>query len=153
MQIKKSPFILIEVLIAITLLSLLLVPIASLPYKTYQKELLAIESLELSRLQENLFGDFMQTVHEKVACDVLEKVGVEESLGLYQIDLPPIGSFPYKANYTLEIKNDYTSKEKVHYYLIDWTLTLSPLKKGSFTPPSVTYSFVISQREETTANA
>ncbi len=63
MQIKKKPFLLIELFISLILLGVLLTLFGSLPFKYTKKELFALQELQIERLKDVAYSDFIQKNH------------------------------------------------------------------------------------------
>lgn len=129
---NKRPFILIELLVAISILSLCIIPIVTHPYHTYNKQLEALLEIEKERQVEVLFFDLLKDVPVSWK-DLSFNSKKTEPLPTIQMKIEGIGTVPVFASYRLfvhknakDTKNDKhianlwccfeleTEKEKVH---------------------------------------
>ncbi len=131
MIIKKRPFILLELFLALALISLSLVPIASYPFKIYQKELTLLIEMELQETGEVAFRDLLLDLSLYIDPETLEaySVDIERPEKLYTIRLSDTYKWDYTASWQLECippGKDPSSKT-----LLQATLLLIPVTKSS----------------------
>lgn len=153
---KRRPFILIELFLALALLSLSLIPIASHPFKIVQKELTLFIEMELEELSDIAFRDLLLNLSSYIDPETLEPTG-ETFQKTYTVKL----SDSYRWNYlaTWELNSKHPGKTPSSKALLQATLTLEPEGKmsGLIKPPKpekIFYEYFIekkppsSQRED-----
>ena len=81
---SKHPFLLLELLIALFLLSTMILPFAYLPIKALQKEYLSLQDLQLRRLADLQFSALKKDLYsqEKKFLPVLSAKGPKEKIPL-----------------------------------------------------------------------
>lgn len=111
---NKRPFILIELLLAISILSVCIIPIITYPYYTYNKQLASLLTIEKERQAEVLFFDLLRDFPvswEQVSFDVQKK----EPLPTIQMEIDGIGKVPIFASYRLFVhSNGKKTKTEKH---------------------------------------
>ncbi len=115
MHIKKRPFILLELFLALALISLSIIPIASYPFKITQKELSTLIEIQLQEIAEVAFKDLL------LDSDCLSRT--------YTIALNNDYKWEYLATWEIEYKTPTT--EPYTKSLLQATLNLTPPKKSS----------------------
>ena len=114
MKIVKRPFILLELFLALALISLSIIPIASYPFKIMQKELSSLIEMELGEIAEVAFRDLL-----------LDKECLSRK---YTVALSDNYLWDYTAEWDIEYKAPTT--EPYTKTLLEATLTLTPQKKS-----------------------
>lgn len=107
---NKRPFILIELLIAISMLSLCIIPIATHPYHSYNKQLEILLEIEKERQAEVLFFNLLKDFPfswEKLPLDVQKTTPLPN----IQMEIDGIGTVPLFASYRLFVHKN-ASKTK-----------------------------------------
>ncbi|MBM3200784.1 MAG: hypothetical protein FJZ56_00055 [Chlamydiae bacterium] len=87
---KQRPFVLIEILIAIALLALCLIPICSAPFRQYVKQIESLRKIELERISDLAYRDFLIYLAEHETFDSLplsKKQAKQSIFGPYTIVL------------------------------------------------------------------
>ena len=125
----KRPFILLEVLIAISILALVIVPLSSFPFKAMKKEREMITLIECERIFGLVHADFLAHLQEHPS--FAESI----DLGDYELSLTSLGKWSYHATAELSSK-----KAKDQHNLYKVTLSLKPSLKQALTPPKKTFS-------------
>src|SRR3990167_509218 len=72
---KQRPFILLELFIAMALLSLAIIPIVSYPAKIYKKELHTLIEIELAEVAEVAFRDLLEDLSSYLDPESFEPLG------------------------------------------------------------------------------
>ena len=123
MKVIKRSFILLEVMIAIALLALVIIPLSSFPYKTYQKQIDLLKLVETQRLYGLAHAEFLEKIDTFYSQD-------EAALTPLTLDLGILGQTEYtpKASITREI-----NEEK--YQLLKVKIDLVSSNKSTFKPP------------------
>ncbi len=144
----KRPFILLELFIALALISLSVIPIVSYPLKIYKKELSNLIELQLAEVAECAFKDLLLNIESYIDIETLEPYS-ETPETLYTVSLGD----PYKWNYTAtwEVKCKLPEKEPFNKALLKATLSLTPQKKGAGIidlpkPKPLTYKYFIAKK-------
>jgi hypothetical protein len=104
---KRRPFILMEVLIAIALLALCLIPIASAPFRHYTKQTHALKQMELERLSDVVYRDFLKLLPELTSFEALptsRKDALRHEWGPYTFSIEGCGTYSYMAKCRFWIK-------------------------------------------------
>jgi hypothetical protein len=126
MKIKKSSFLLLELLIALFLLSTMILPFAYLPIKTLQKEYLSLQELQLRRLADIQFSIIKKDLYsqEKKFLAILSAKGIKEKIELSTKSFTlKLGSSSKK----LIIKEyGYTYLQEKNHYLIRILIEIYP---------------------------
>jgi hypothetical protein len=97
---KSRPFVLIEVLIAIALLALCLIPIATAPFRQFVKQTNALKEMELERISDIVYRDFLTVLPSLATFDTLPKTKEESfvhELGPYAITIGKDSHYHYIA--------------------------------------------------------
>ncbi len=128
MKIKKRPFILLELFLALALIALSLVPIASYPFKIYQKELTLLIEMQLQETAEIAFRDLLLDLPSYIDTETLEPY-LESPEKIYPIFLSSSYKWDYIATWQLE--STLPGKTPNTKILLQATLSLTPLKKSS----------------------
>lgn len=97
MRIRKHPFILFEVFLAMALLSLAIIPITSYPYKVFEKEKKELLAIELKRLEILVFAKFIKNLPSHISWQDLQQGEINVDLGIENINMKALGQFPYSA--------------------------------------------------------
>lgn len=127
---RRHPFILLETLIALALVFLTIIPITSYPFRIYEKEINSLLSVELNRVYESAFLALQQELLENIFFEDVTDEPLDLSLGTFAIDLPPVGTFPFKAFAKItKTAPDDTEKESKHK-LLSCQISLKSDKKG-----------------------
>lgn len=127
MKIKKYSFLLLELLIALFLLSTMILPLAYLPIKALQKEYLSLQELQLRRLADIQFSVIKKDLYsqEKKFLAVLLAKGLKE-----KIELSAPKSFILKlgsSSKKLIIKEyGYAYLQEKNHYLIRILIEIYP---------------------------
>lgn len=109
MKARRHPFILLEVFLALTILSLALIPLSSFPYRTAKKDREQMMRAESERIYSLVYADFLtQCTHTH------PQIG-EYNLTSYQAVLPHLGSYQLSA--TVNIAAKKTSSHSTLYAL------------------------------------
>jgi hypothetical protein len=156
MSVNRRPFILIELFLALALLSLSLIPIASHPLKIVQKELTLFIEMELEELTDLAFRDLLLNLGSYIDPETLELVN-DTFEKTYNIKLSNSYSWDYTAVWQLALK--HPQKTPSSKALLQATLTLTPDEKRTLfiKPPKrekIFYEYFIekktpsSQRED-----
>ncbi|MDQ5955956.1 MAG: hypothetical protein ACH349_05535 [Candidatus Rhabdochlamydia sp.] len=125
--IKKHSFLLLELLVALFLLSTMLLPFAYLPIKALQKEYLSLQDLQVRRLADLQFSVIKKDLYsqEKIFLAVLSAKGPKE-----KVELSPPKSFILKlgsSSKKLIIKEyGYTHLREKNHYLIRILIEIYP---------------------------
>ncbi len=116
MKYRLRPFILLEVLIAISILALVIVPLSSFPFKALKKEREMLILVESERV--------LSLAHADLLTYLQEHPPTEKSidLGNYELELTTLGKFSYHAMADLTSEK---SKERHHLYKVTLSLTSS----------------------------
>jgi hypothetical protein len=149
MKITKKSFVLIEVLLAITLISIAAFPLLSHPAKVYKQELLLLQQRELERTFENVFFDLISDLNKHLSFEDISSEGSILSLGRYTVNLGDLGTYPYNAHCL--VKNCYPNIEEpsISNKLISIEIALTPKNKKSAKPKPVTYLLHIKKEKKT----
>lgn len=97
----KRKFILLEVFIALALISLAVIPITSYPYKIYCKELESLQKIELEHIYDLAMADFIKTLTSSLTWDKIEG---KHTIGEYKNTV--IENKPYLAKVEVEIEDE-----------------------------------------------
>jgi len=135
---RKLGFILLEVFIALTLLSISIIPITSYPYKVFTKEKSKLQEIELKRLDSLIFATFIQKLPELLTWDALTKEEIHLDFDIYEIDLKELGSFPYRVELAIS-----TQKQKPSHKLLECRISFFPLIKKSYKPKSIAHLLLV----------
>ena len=128
MRLKRHPFILLELFLALALISLSLVPIASYPFKIYQKELTLLIEMQLQETAEIAFRDLLLDLTSYVDPETLEPY-TESPETIYPIILSNTYKWDYVATWELHCKPP--SSQAPSKTLLQATLLLIPQGKSS----------------------
>lgn len=134
MKLIKRPFVLLEVIIAITLLALVIIPLSSFPYKAYQKQIESLKLIESERLFNLAHAEFLAHIDEYFSQDEVE-------LSPLKMDLANLGQIEYspKATITREM-----NEEK--YHLLKVKMALVPENENGFSPPEHQFTLYIEKK-------
>lgn len=125
--IKKHSFLLLELLVALFLLSTMILPFAYLPIKALQKEYLSLQDLQVRRLADLQFSSIKKDLYsqEKKFLAILSANGPKE-----KIELSAPKSFILKlgsSSKKLIIKEyGYTHLREKNHYLIRILIEICP---------------------------
>lgn len=116
---RKKPFILLELLIAMSLISLCSTLLVSTPAKLYKKNLEQLYSLELSRLADNLSFQIQLDLPKLHPWDSLEK-GDKELHPLQEIQVRLASSVKrsYKCAYRISLQREKEGPQNTFYRLV-----------------------------------
>jgi hypothetical protein len=156
MCIKQRPFILIELFLALALISLSLIPIASYPFKITQKEISVLIEMQLEEISEVAFRDLLLDLSSYIDPETLEP-SLDVPQKSYAIRLSDSYSWNYIATWEIECK--HPQKTPSSKTLLQATLLLQPEEKTSSfiklpRPEKIFYEYFIekkppsSQRED-----
>ncbi len=156
MPIKKRPFVLIELFLALALMSLSLIPISSYPVKIIQKELTLLIEMQLEEISEVAFRDLLLELSSYIDPETLEPSCLVPQKS-YTIRLSDSYTWNYIATWELSCK--HPQKTPSSKTLLQATLLLEPEEKTSsfIKPPKrekIFYEYFIekkppsSQRED-----
>lgn len=135
---QRRSFILLEVFIAISLLTMAIIPISSYPYKVFEKEKKELLAIELKRAESLVFARFVQGLCEHITPHLLEQGLIELELEKQWINLEKLGHFPYRAKISITSEN-----KKKSSYLLACEVSLIPEGNKGFTPqPCVHYLLI-----------
>lgn len=138
MKRRRHGFILLEVFIAISLLTMALLPISSYPYKIFEKERKKLLAIECKRAETLVFARFVQNLTDYITPLLLEQDEILIPLGQESIDLGKLGRYAFDV----EIKITTENKNQTSY-LLACEVCLIPHGSKIFIPePKVHYLFV-----------
>ena len=99
---KKRPFILVELMIAIAILSLCAIPLMGYPYFSYRRERKLLLEIELQRQAEILFFDLLKDL--PCTWEELEfNTRKETKLNLIKLEVEGLGSIKIHPHYRLYV--------------------------------------------------
>lgn len=156
MSLKRRPFILIELFLAMALLSLSLIPISSHPFKIVQNELTLFIEMQIQEMSDLAFRDLLLNLSSYIDSETLQPTGAVFQKS-YTIKLSNSYEWNYIANWELKCK--HPQKTPSSKALLQATLILEPQEKrsGFIKPPKpekIFYEYFIekkppsSQRED-----
>lgn len=127
--IKKHSFLLLELLIALFLLSTMILPFACLPIKALQKEYLSLQDLQLRRLADLQFASIKKDVYaqDKKFLAVLSAKGPTGKILLSDPSFCILKLGPYSKKFTIK-EYGYTYLQEKEYYLIRILIEIFPEK-------------------------
>lgn len=106
MKTKKRPVALLEVLIALSLITLCAIPLIRQPIANHQAEMAQIERIETGRIAANTFAEIREKFLKKELrwrqIPVLKAITAPFPLDDAALQLPPLPTRPIKRSYTLE---------------------------------------------------
>lgn len=143
---KKKPFLLIEVLIALFLVTLVAIPLLTKPIFMYRSEMSALEEMERERLATESFVEIQETLlNNRIPWEKLPKEGEESSFRLPSrfISLPESEPKLIERSFALQC---HKGKEKEGqnnelYRLLTVKISFSPPLKKKSSP--YVYSVVV----------
>ena len=144
---RKSSFVLIEVLIAIALIAIAAFPLLSHPAKVYTEELSLLQQRELQRTFENVFFDLSSDLGKHLSFEDITHEGSVLRLGRYIVDLGTLGTFPYDAQCLVKERQQNHNDPNSPHKLISIEVALTPKNPKSPKPSTVTYLLHISQEK------
>jgi hypothetical protein len=147
---RKHSFVLIEVVTALSLLSISAFLFLSHPAKVYKKELSLLQQRELERTFENVFFDLTQDLGNFLSFEEIHKEGTILSLGRYTLNLGLLGTFPYAAKCLITEQKPNSENAQISHKLLSIEIALTPLNKPCLKPAPVTYLYHV--KKETFAN-
>lgn len=127
--IKKCSFLLLELLIALFLLSTMILPFACLPIKALQKEYLSLQDLQLRRLADLQFASIKKDIYaqEKKFLEVLSAKGPKGKVPLAEPSFFILKLGSYSKKFMIK-KYGYTYLQEKEYYLIRILIEICPEK-------------------------
>lgn len=144
MKRKYYPFILLELFLAIALISLSLIPIVSHPFKIYQNELTSLIEMQLAEISDVAFKDLLIDLPLYLNKETL--IPCEEfPEKVYCVVLSPNHKWKYKAIW--EIDGKHVGKEPFTKVLLQASLTFEPMEKNAPAPNIVEYEYFIEKKE------
>jgi hypothetical protein len=147
----RFSFLLFEVFLAIALLALCLIPIASSPFRNFIKQSNALKQMELERLSDVAYKDLLNILPSITTFDSLPTTKNESTsydLGTYKFDIEECGTYSYLANFRFWIVDPKDATKIDNYCLIQIELTFTPEEPGFFTPNSFTYNLFIKNNKD-----
>lgn len=95
----RRNFILLEVFMALALISLAVIPITSYPYKIYCKELESLQQIEREHLYDLAMASFIKALTTSLTWDQVEGI---HTLEKYQSIISKETSYPAQVNVVIE---------------------------------------------------
>ena len=138
---KKFGFILFEVCIAIALIMLSIIPIASYPHRLYYLEQKNLQIIELARINDLIFANFLKNRSNYISWkELVNDQEIVCDLGVYVIDLSLMGKFEYNSQLTISLldetvaalKNDDQLSPSIAHSLLNCRLELIPQSKKRY---------------------
>jgi hypothetical protein len=148
MIVKSRPFLLLELFLALALISLSVIPLASYPFKMYQKEISLLIEMQLEETAEIAFRDLLLDLSSYIDPETFDPF-IETPEKIYKIQLTKKYNWNYVANWKLTCKP--TKEENPTSAFLKADLTLVPLdKQGIFVklPPlkKIRYNYFIEKK-------
>jgi len=128
-KLRKRQFLLLEVMIALALVSIAILPLLSPHFQIYQRQIAFTHKLEADLAAPSIYAALVQKLHQN---EIL--FGDIELKTSYPIDTPFLdsisypSSFPYRGKYHFSI-NKQKKNEQYGLYLVTLTLELHPKSK------------------------
>ena len=148
MKRKSRPFLLLELFLALALISLSVIPMASYPFKIYQKEISLFIEMQLEETAEIAFRDLLLDLSSYIDPETFDPY-TEMPEKIYKIQLSKKQNWDYLATWKLTCKP--TKEEKSVSALLKADLTLVPVgSQGIFVklPPQkkIRYNYFIEKK-------
>lgn len=143
MKIKK-PIILLEVLIALAIVSIAIIPVMSYPFRVYEKELDSLLEVELNRVYERAFLEMQKELAETILFDQISREPIDLPLGTFSIDLDGLGTFLFEASCKLKQIAPKDGEKETSNKLISCQISLKSDKKPIKNLKTVDYLLHIS---------
>jgi hypothetical protein len=105
-MVSRRGFVILEAIIAAALVSLAIIPISSYPYKAYTKEVQKLQALELERLSELAFAEFVKMLPALFSWEELSGDPLTYELSPAEVNLGSLGTFHYKASVEVSIAKE-----------------------------------------------
>lgn len=143
---SKKPFILLEVFLAIALLALCLIPIASSPFRHFLKQTKALKQMELERLNDVAYRDFL---HELPSITTFQDLPASKEgalhhlMGPYTFRVEECGDYSYQASFSYWI---VAPKKVENHALLRIQLKWIPEEEGGFSPEATIYDLFIEKK-------
>lgn len=142
----RFPFLLFEVFLAVALLALCLIPIASAPFRNFVKESNALKQMEIERLSDVAYKDLLERLPLVTTFESLPKSkdeAISYDLGPYKFTIEGSGSYLYLATFSFWIIEPKDVEKIDKHCLIRIELTFTPEEKKAFTPTPFIYDLFV----------
>jgi len=141
---SKKPFLLLEVLISILIVSLCLVPLIQGPIFTYREEMRLLEEMERERIAELSFFEAKETLlNREIPWERLPSKGETShpfSLSSKEMKIPGLKRKKVERSFTLHCTGEKEGKNGEIYRLLQVRIKLLPSVKKEKTP---TYGLMV----------
>jgi len=144
---RKSHMILLEVLIALALLALCVLPLVAPHFTIVKSHIQFNHLLEVDRIANQLYVDFLERLHKhEIAWSVIQNeqyIPIEDSVWwrLIPDKKEPLFAGTYQFQ---EIKHKENKETGWGVYLLRLNLALNPLQAGNNAPPNLfTYTITV----------
>lgn len=142
---KRKAYLLLELLIAFSILSLCIVPLVRNPMHTAKQEIYSFERMEVERLAELAFAELLEKLYSKEI--PLKAFEGDDSTPFFQdkvkLNLPGILKRTFKRQVFIWTKTEKQGTEQNCYKLVNAKVTFQPLKKPKKFSSSFTTRFFI----------
>lgn len=124
-RLRKRPFLLLEVLLAVAIIGVGSTYLISAPTKVYQKHLAQLKTLELNHRADVLFIHIQHTLSSKHPWKTLNESKLHRLDDLV-IEIPFIFSERYACGYRIQEKKNKEGRDGTLYKLLECTIYASP---------------------------
>jgi len=145
---RKKPFLLLELLIGISLLTLFAIPLIVEPFYLLQNEMATLERIELERISEAHFAQLKKKIYlQEIPWKELTKKERESPIKREVfITLPGISYHKFETSTYIWSKRDNKEKQAENHLLgIKIIYTPKPLRKHKGAPITFSYRLFVKQ--------